>query len=708
MSKFILHRRLWVIPLTFWLALAALSLSWNWNEIDSHHREVVTNRARFIFKMIESVRLWNARHGGLYALVNEQTPPNPYLDVAERDISTPSGRPLTLINPAYMTRQLADVVNEVAGVKIHITSRKPINPGNQAAPWEEAALKQFEEQRELKEWSSFHIGENGEESFRYIAPLMTQRACLDCHARQGYRLGDIRGGISITFPPGPLLLPLDSQQRNLLVIHLAALLLLGTLTLLFLSRLRRQLLALESAKAQQEQLVEIRTSELQEKAQQHQLAESKLRSFIETSGEGILVVDNQGRITLCNPAALLMLGYRNEGDLLGHVLQQIICPDKGNTTAPCQSGDCAIFRSYHKGEATHQEETEFRHANGSLVPVELRSQPLNGDKQPEGAVITFADISLRLAREQQVRKLSKALEFSPVAAMITDQEGHIEYANHRFLEESGYRIEELLGNNPAIFKSGHTPEATYKAMWHQLKRGESWHGELLNRKKSGELYWDDTAIAPITDEHGIVLNFVAFKENITQQKEQQERIWQQANYDPLTGLPNRTHFLEQLKHHARLAKRYDRKFALMFIDLDGFKRVNDTLGHDAGDELLRQAAHRLQRQIRSSDTASRLGGDEFTVIMPEFDHCADVDEVASKLVDALATPYTIRGETVTISASIGIAIYPYDGIASDALINHADTAMYAAKRGGKNCYLFFAALNSHGDHAQTGSGHHCA
>lgn len=693
MGKFIVNRGFWILPLLFWTVLATYSLTWNWADIDRHHQEIASNRARFIFKMIESVRLWNARHGGLYAQVDTDTPPNPHLEVEERDIHTPSGRALTLINPAYMTRQLSGVVDEVTGVRIHITSLNPINPDNTPAPWEAAALKRFEMEPRLKEWSDFRVEESGRESFRFIAPLITRQACLKCHEKQGYKVGDIRGGISVTFPPGPLLSPIDGQYRNLLAIHLTILFLLCALTLFFLSRLRRKILALEGARAQQEHLVEQRTAELRDETHQHRQTESRLRGFIESSGEGIFVVDRSGHFTLCNPAAIKILGYGDDNHLIGKSVHTLLCPtrSRGDESSSHCNG-CGIFRSYHGGESVHVEEARFRSADETTIPVEYRSQPLLGGDVIEGAVITFSDISERLEREQQLRKLSTALEYSPVAALITDRKGCIEYVNRRFIEESGYPSEELIGNTPGLLKSGRTPESTYHGMWEQLNRGEAWHGELLNRRKNGELFWDDTAIAPITDESGGVINFVAFKEDITQRKEEVERVWRQANYDSLTGLSNRHLFLEQLEHRIRDAHRYGRMFALIFIDLDGFKQVNDSFGHDAGDELLRQSAQRLKHTIRGGDFVSRLGGDEFTIIMPEFEHCSDIEHMADKLINAISHPYRIKELDVRISASIGIATYPYDAIDHETLITMADTAMYAAKRRGKNRYILYSSI----------------
>lgn len=485
-----------------------------------------------------------------------------------------------------------------------------------------------------------------------------------------------------------------------MAIHLATLLLLCGLTLLFLSKMRRQMLALQTEKDHQEHLVTLRTAELKYEAQQHRQAETRLRGFIESSGEGIFVVDTHGRFTLCNPAAMQILGFNAEQNLIGKSVHAMLCPQRKDfSTGDCH--DCAIYLSYCHGEDQHVVEARFLRGDRTIIPVEFRSRPLIDADGISGAVITFSDISERLEKERQLRKLSKALEYSPVAALITDHEGRIEYVNRRFIEESGYDELELLGNNPTLLKSGKTPESTYRHMWECLNQGEPWHGELLNKRKNGELFWDDTAIAPITNDSGKVINFVAFKEDVTRRKEQEERIWRKANFDGLTGLPNRSYFLEQLELQACDAQRYGRKFALIFLDLDGFKQVNDSLGHDAGDELLREAAMRLRQQVRISDIVSRLGGDEFTIIIPEFELISDIRAIADKLICALSQPFVIKQQPVTVSASIGIATYPAEATTRDALINMADRAMYAAKHGGKNRYVFAGdLLPDEGVHAE--------
>ncbi len=376
-------RRLWLLPVALWTVVVGASLSWNLEALKSQEEALAVNRGRFVFRIIEAARLWNARHGGLYAVADEVTPPNPYLKVPERDVTTLTGTDLTLVNPAYMTRQLAEVVEELSGVRIHITSLKPINPGNRADPWEHLALESFE--RGTLEAAEYQ-GRGAQTSFRYMAPLWTKKPCLRCHEDQGYELGDLRGGISVTFPSTHLMDTMVLQQRNMIAIHLAVWLLLSGLTLTALSRIRAHILALQEAKAGQERLVEQRTEEL-------------------------------------------------------------------------------------RREAT------------------------------------------------ELRKLSKAVEHSPASVVITDAAGSIEYVNRRFCEVTGYSAEEVLGKNPRLLKSGETPDAVYAELWATISAGEVWHGEFIDRRKSGELYWEETDIAPILDEGGRISHFVAVNEDITRRKQ---------------------------------------------------------------------------------------------------------------------------------------------------------------------------------------------
>lgn len=678
MRRLILDRRFWLIPLAIWAAVAAASLSWNYRTISEHADGLATSRGRFVFEMVETVRLWNARHGGVYVFPDSRTEPNPYLakmDV-ERDLELPDGRRLTLVNPAYMTRQIGSVLAEAGSTLLRITSLKPINPDNAASPWEAQALTAFEGGlREHLEQAT----EGGRGVFRYIAPLVTEKACLKCHESQGYQVGDIRGGVSVTFPSSDILHPASEQIRLTVATHVVVWLALSALTLFALFHFRRQMVSLELAKAEQDMLVELRTRELNKEVQERQRAESQLRLLLESSGEGIFGVDRDGRFTFCNPIGLQLLGYRSLESIRGESAFAIL---------QCEHGRCALRQVLDGNGAVHSEDERFRRADGVTIPVSYRVHPLLRDGGIAGAVVTFSDITERKRNEAELRKLSNAVDMSPESVVITDAEGRIEYVNPRFEAVTGYRADEVIGKTPALLQSGRTPVETYQELWRAIRGGSQWSGELLNRKRNGELFWEDETIYPILDESGEVTHFVAIKEDVTERKRMEERIWRQANYDALTDLPNRRLFFDRLEQVLLRARRDGTEFALMYLDLDRFKPINDTLGHEAGDQLLRQSAQRIRDCLRESDTAARIGGDEFTVLLPGADD-AGAEEVARKLRQRMAEPFRVAGEEVSVGISVGVVRYPRDGESSDLLLKHADAAMYAAKRNGDIGYLFF-------------------
>lgn len=669
--------------------MVGASFAWNVLDLDRHTEALATTRAHLMVEVLESVRLWNARHGGVYAPITETTLPNPHLQVPDRDIELPSGKSLTLINPAYMTRQIAEILAEaVDGVDMDITSLKPLNPDNKPDAWEAEALRTLERGHGV---TATFAGSGGGATFRYMAPLVTEKPCLQCHEHQGYRVGDIRGGISVMMPVGTLLSSSRTQRNRIAGTHGAVWLLLSLLTVLGLSRLRTQMLSLKKAKENQKALVQVRTRELREEIAEHEQTENRLRLLLESSGEGIYGVDTRGRCTFCNPIALQLLGLDRTEQIIGRDVHQRV-HGMWHDSAPDCGADCPLKAAYERGKAVHVEDGTFWTAHGKSLPVEYRAHPIYRDGEVVGAVVTFADISSRKASEQQLRKLSQAVEHSPESVIITDAEGRIEYVNAHFQASTGYTSEEVIGRNPRLLQSGETPAETYEAMWSTITDGQVWHGEFRNRRKNGELFWEETSIAPITDETGHVTHFVGINEDITERKRLEKQIWRQANYDELTGLVNRHLLLDRLEHRLHQAKRDQERFALLFMDLDGFKEVNDTLGHDAGDELLRQVANRLLSCVRDGDTVARVGGDEFTVILPRLHGPEAGVRVAEKILAALAHPFTVRDKALSTSASIGIANYPDDGEDAATLMMNADRAMYAVKHRGRSGIIRFCDL----------------
>ena len=274
---------------------------------------------------------------------------------------------------------------------------------------------------------------------------------------------------------------------------------------------------------------------------------------------------------------------------------------------------------------------------------------------------------------------------------ITDAQGNIVYANDKFCEASHYTRDELYGQNHRILKSNTHSPAFYQELWATIAGGKVWHDEICNKAKDGQLYWLDSTIVPFLDEKGIPTQYVAIRTDITELKMAAETILQQANFDLLTGLPNRRLLHDRLEQEIKMANRSGLKMALLFIDLDHFKDVNDTLGHDMGDILLKEAARRLNTCVREADTVARMGGDEFTVILGELEDLASIERVAQDILQKFALPFQLEDEVVHISASIGVTLYPDDATEVDTLLKHADQAMYDAKHQGRNRFSYFTS-----------------
>ncbi|WP_237703826.1 EAL domain-containing protein [Rhodospirillum rubrum] len=464
-----------------------------------------------------------------------------------------------------------------------------------------------------------------------------------------------------------------------------------------------------------------------------------MRAITDTMGEGLYILDNEGLIAFVNRSAETMLGYSRE-DLLGAKAHSLFHSHDGDGR-PQDADACAILRAMRERRHFTSSDEAFIRSNGTRFPVEVRCAPLTADDpllkalahqappggpggrlaarlraamgnrprlsvalsrlfghadalllptNPRASVITFVDITERKASEAALRKLSRAVEQSPASVIITDARGTIEYVNPQFEKSTGYRSWEVIGANPRILKSGHIAEATYAEMWKTLNEGREWRGELHNRRKDGTLYWEYASLSPVKDRRGRTTHLLAVKEDITARKETENRLIRQANFDELTDLPNRSLCYSRLKEAIVEAEATASIVGVLFIDLDHFKNVNDSLGHAVGDKLLTAVAQRLREVARPGDTLSRQGGDEFLMLLPDLNGSEAGHGVAQAILTALAPPFSIDGREIYMAASIGITFFPRDGRSAAELLRNADSAMYTAKESGRNAICFFS------------------
>lgn len=329
---------------------------------------------------------------------------------------------------------------------------------------------------------------------------------------------------------------------------------------------------------------------------------------------------------------------------------------------------------------------------GTLCVIDQKPRKLTREQMD--AVRTLADsvmayLDLRLSHKQ-IRKYvddlqlaASVFETATEAMLVTDPENRIITVNPAFTATTGYALNEVIGKDPKLLSSGQQGPEFYQKMWGDLKTIGHWSGELWNKRKNGELYAEWLSVNALFNEDGSTRMHLAIFSDVTEKKQADEIIWKHANFDLLTQLPNRRMFRERLGHELKMAHRTGSSLALLFIDLDLFKQVNDTLGHEMGDLLLIKAAERMTASVRESDTVARMGGDEFTAILPQIDSPEDASRAAKEIVERLSQPFDLNGSIINISGSVGIAVYPADAEDVDELLKQADKAMYAAKTRGR-------------------------
>lgn len=407
-------------------------------------------------------------------------------------------------------------------------------------------------------------------------------------------------------------------------------------------------------------------------------SEARLMAMFNNSLDAILIATDDARFTDANPAACALFGYSQE-EFTSLAISDL-------TPFPNRHRVQSMWRDFvSKGLQTG--EYQVLRKDGSLVMTEYRAV---ANFIPGLHLAVFQDVSERKKNEARLRQWATVFESTRDGVMITDLDGHILTVNRAFTEITGYTEAEVIDRNPNLLRSGRHDRAFFRSLWSDLLETGHWRGEIWNRRKSGEVYPEWLTLNTVRTPQGKATHYVGVFTDISQLKQSEARLERLAHYDPLTELPNRLLVRSRLDHALEQAQRQGNLVGVLFVDLDRFKMVNDSLGHPAGDELLVAVAQRMRARLRGMDTVARLGGDEFLVVLENLTHAEDAAGVAQALILTLEQSFVLSsGKEVYIGASIGISLFPSDGTNAAELIRNADTALYQAKDQGRRTYWFY-------------------
>ena len=416
---------------------------------------------------------------------------------------------------------------------------------------------------------------------------------------------------------------------------------------------------------------------------QRAVAESErdLRGILDDLQDTYYRTDQSGSIVRASRSVEQLLGYTVE-EMLGRKLADFYC----------SQADREAFLARMRANGGHivGGESRLRHKDGHELWVLTTAHfVLDAAGNVVGVEGTTRDNTRQRCAEEELRLAAKVFESSGEAIMITDAAGSMISVNHAFSRITGYAAADAIGRNARMLASGRHGREFFAGMWRAMLDTGYWHGEIWNRRGNGEVFPEWLSISSVRDADGKITHFVGIFSDISERKAAEAKIAFLAHHDPLTGLPNRLLLKDRMEQAMVHAERAGRKVALLFVDLDRFKAVNDAFGHPAGDALLRDSAQRLLSCVRDSDTISRHGGDEFLVVLTDLGSSEIPAQIAGKIMAALGEPFHIDDHEATISASVGIAVYPEDGAAFDELLKKADIAMYHAKESGRNAFRFY-------------------
>ncbi|MFM2120588.1 MAG: hypothetical protein RL722_2056, partial [Pseudomonadota bacterium] len=410
--------------------------------------------------------------------------------------------------------------------------------------------------------------------------------------------------------------------------------------------------------------------------------EQRLASVLTHGSALVAIKDAAGRYEFINPRYASYLGS-DSASLLGRTDAQVL---PAGLAAQLRRGDIEVLQ-----HGRNLEREESFSINGERRTWWAARFPMH---DAEGAVVSVClqaiDLTGSRAADEELRIAAMVLDTTTEGVMITDPEHRILRVNDAFTRITGYSTEDVKGKTPRLLSSGRHDDAFYTAMWEDIERTGHWQGEIWNKRKTGEVFPEWLAISTLRDGTGRVTHYVGVFTDVTTLTETREHMRRMATHDVLTGLPNRTLLQDRLHHAVDTARRHGTELALCFLDLDNFKTVNDSLGHEAGDELLRLATRRILDNVRAADTVARIGGDEFVLLL-ENTTKHDALQTVERISRSLGENLELRGSLLTTAASLGVAMFPGDGSDAATLMRHADAAMYRAKRAGRGRYEFFSA-----------------
>jgi len=400
----------------------------------------------------------------------------------------------------------------------------------------------------------------------------------------------------------------------------------------------------------------------------------EMRTVAEHLGAGLYVLDRQGNLRYVNQAAGKILGY-TPAELKGRNAHELFHDGEADAS---DDRVCALHDQPLRGDLYSSSEVCFRHRDGHLIPVEVVSTPMEVDGKVTATVTVFRDITERKRTEERLTQVTTAFGNSEEGMMVTDPAENILEVNEAFTRITGYRREQAIGRTPRILKSGRHDRAFYAGMWKAIEADGVWRGEIWNRRRNGEIYPQFLTISAIRDDAGQVTNYVGVFTDLSEIRATRDELERLAHQDPLTGLANRMVIEDRLEHAIQRAKRRGGGVAVLFVGLDRFKTINETMGHPAGDRLLVQVAGRLEDCLEKDDTLARISGDGFGILLEGADE-AGAEAMAGTVIEALLQPYQLSGREVVVGASVGLASYPEHAPNGIILLRNAETAMYRAK-----------------------------